>query len=209
LPQIKAAGRRLANAIIEGLFGGLSDGVQRIVDAARRIAEAAVGVIKSIFGIASPSKVTTEIGEQTTQGLANGLSNYENRVARSATEVGTTALRSLKASMTGAGNIITDEMDSSPKITPVLDLTQVTKDAQTMAKAISGQSIRANASIAYASTISDQRAEELNAAQTAAQTQTGSGDVNYTQIINSPSPLTTIDIYRNTKSQLALAKEGL
>lgn len=207
LPQIKEAGRRLANAIIDGLFGGLSASVQRVVDAARQIATGAINTIKAVFGIRSPSRVTAEIGRYVGQGLANGIGDYESKVARQSSQVGQTAIRSLKASVRGAGDIITDEFDTSPTITPVLDLSQVTKDTAVMAKSISGQTIRANASIAYASTISDERAEQLQAAS--AQQASGGGDVIFNQTINSPRPLTTIDIYRNTKSQLSAAKEGL
>lgn len=61
----------LITALVNGITGGVSSVVQAIVG----LASAAIGAAKSVFGIASPSKVFTEIGSFTAQGFAGGVAS--------------------------------------------------------------------------------------------------------------------------------------
>jgi phage-related protein len=59
--------------LIQGLWNGIKAMVQRVIDAVKGVVNDAIGAAKSLLGIASPSKVFTEIGRQLGAGLARGI----------------------------------------------------------------------------------------------------------------------------------------
>lgn len=95
-----------------------------------------------------------------------------------------------------------DVDEFQPIITPVLDLTRVQEDA----KAISTM-IPANASYLQAAAIA--RSPQPGIEQVGGTVPPGVGDVRFEQNIYAPEQLSTADIYRQTRNQIALAKEEL
>ncbi len=96
--------------------------------------------------------------------------------------------------------------DFNPTITPVLDLTQVQAGARGIGGIMGNSSVAADMSLRnadYISAVTSTRPDDSVA--TAKQT----GDVVFNQNIYAPKELSANDIYRNTKSQIALAKEEL
>ena len=71
--EINTAIADLADAIIKGLTDGIPGGVDAIVKAIGKIAGGAITDLKTLLGIASPSKVFPNLGEFTTQGYADGI----------------------------------------------------------------------------------------------------------------------------------------
>lgn len=59
--------------LIQGLWNGIKAMVQRVIDAVKGVVNDAIGAAKSLLGIASPSKVFKEIGQQLASGLAIGI----------------------------------------------------------------------------------------------------------------------------------------
>lgn len=96
----------------------------------------------------------------------------------------------------------------NPTITPVLDLSQVKSQANTIGDFFSIRKISPEVSLDQAKVLS---ALQAQAAQTAAEDASSAGpsQVIFEQTINAPTALSTGDIYRNTKSQIVLAKEKL
>lgn len=67
----------LGKNIISGIAKGITGGLKIIKDAAKRAAEAALNTVKSLLGIASPSKVfRDQIGKNMALGLAEGFEDY-------------------------------------------------------------------------------------------------------------------------------------
>lgn len=67
--QIKDIGKNL----IQGLIDGIKNMVGKVGDAVKGVADKITGGFKSLFGIASPSKLFEEYGEYLDQGLAIGI----------------------------------------------------------------------------------------------------------------------------------------
>jgi phage-related protein len=63
----------LGRAVVQGIINGLRAMGDALSGALQGIVDAAIGRIKALLGIASPSKVTTEFGKMTGQGLVNGI----------------------------------------------------------------------------------------------------------------------------------------
>lgn len=62
-----------ADAIINGLVGGIEAGIGRVRSAITNLAAAARGALTDALGIASPSRVFAELGRQIPRGLAVGV----------------------------------------------------------------------------------------------------------------------------------------
>jgi hypothetical protein len=112
------------------------------------------------------------------------------------------AVDSLSKSLTGFSDLITADVDIRPRITPVLDLSSVKKDAGQIGGMLSTQPISVDS--AYAKAVSAKAGYMSNRSSDAI-----SGDspqappVTYNQYNNSPKALSTADIYRQTKNQLS------
>ena len=92
------------------------------------------------------------------------------------------------------------EIDINPTITPVLDLSLIQQDAKKLEKLIpSTSTLQANIISGYNP---GGRAEVTN-------NTTPTPEINFNQTINAPKQLSTVDIYRQTRNQIAMAKEEL
>lgn len=206
-PQIAAEARGLAGDLINGMTGGIAGRIGDVVAKARQMASAAIGAIKGIFRSSSPSKATMELGNYFGDGLAMGIDQTERDVKKSSEEVGRVAITSLRATMRNVGDEISTDLDTSPRITPILDLTDIKKNADQVGKAFDSVRLQPTLSTARASTISAERAEALTLA--ADREERVAAPIQFTQYNTSPKELNPIEIYRNTRNQLALAKEAL
>lgn len=63
----------IAMSLIQGLANGITSGVGIVVDAIRNLGSSAMGALKGILGIASPSKVFEQFGGFTAEGFAEGV----------------------------------------------------------------------------------------------------------------------------------------
>jgi hypothetical protein len=106
--------------------------------------------------------------------------------------------------MSDISSSIADGIDSNPVIVPILDLSQVQRDARTLASIVSATPITARASFDQASIISLERNQ---AQQETAETAAPSGtQIKFEQNNYSPEALSEVEIYRQTKNQLSQLK---
>lgn len=66
-------GSSLASGLITGLVGGITGGAGQVVAALTNVGQGAINSVKSVLGIASPSKVMAEMGGYTAEGFAMGV----------------------------------------------------------------------------------------------------------------------------------------
>jgi len=107
--------------------------------------------------------------------------------------------KNLGRNMAALLNASMSEVDINPTITPVLDLTQVQADAKKLQKMLPANSTMQAGIIAG---YNQDRAEVTDHTAKPA-------EINFNQTINAPKQLSTVDIYRQTRNQIALAKEEL
>lgn len=111
--------------IVDGIKNGLMNGIDRVKEAAKSVASGALNAAKNFLGIHSPSREFFALGDYSNQGLANGMVKNKGLVVGAATKVAESALDSMKSAMSYVSNLITDDIDSSPTIKPVLDLSDI------------------------------------------------------------------------------------
>jgi tape measure domain-containing protein len=205
---LQAAGRNVGSAIIDGLTGGISGGIGSVIQAAKNVAQTALNAAKSLLGIASPSKEFHQIGKFVDQGFALGLDAYSGIVAKSSADVGQTAIDSMKKSIVGMNEIVAANMDVNPTITPVLDLTNVQRDATKLGSLLQTKPFTVGTTLTSATAASNGYSGNQQVATETSSDRSISSPITFVQNNNSPKALSTAEIYRQTKNQLSVAKGG-
>lgn len=206
------AGADIGLAIIEGTVKGIKGGASKIKDAAVDAAKEAWDGVKNFLGINSPSRLFRDsIGRQIPAGMAVGVDDEAPVLVESVKALGRTALDTLSATMSNLSNEVNLDPSMTPTITPVLDLSEMTREAAKMSGILAIPTITPTMSYRTAADISaiTQAADE-QAAQDAAEAQ-GAGDIyqHYEQHLHSPTPIDSVTVYRGSKSLFSLTKEGL
>jgi hypothetical protein len=140
------------------------------------------------------------------EGMAKGFTDSTNVVADAVDGAAKDALTAMKRSMSGISDSMAAEIDPNPVITPILDLSQVRSQAQELSALTNTVPITAAASYGHATSISAStpttQADETNVAKPAA-------SVTFEQNNYSPSALSEVEIYRQTKNQLSQLRSAL
>jgi tape measure domain-containing protein len=205
--ELGRAGIRLGKSLISGVIQAITGGISEVIDSVSNMAHSAINAVTGIFDSHSPSRVFIGIGENLVEGLVLGVDNNANSAVSSAENMGIAVVDSMKNTMTNISTELSKGIDTNPVIRPVIDLTEAKKGASSLNSLISDNPISARVSYGEAATISSDSTVAETA--TATPTQTPSTVVNFTQTNTSPKALSTVEIYRQTKNQLSLAKEAL
>ena len=139
--KLLQAGRDL----IQGFINGLTEKAGAVVAKATEIAGGAVNAVKNFLGINSPSRVFKEIGKYTAEGMAVGLDEYAYMAENSASAIAEGVLKNVKDPLSNVSKILNDEIDANPKITPVVDLTNVKNGARLLNGMLGEQDVIINA----------------------------------------------------------------
>lgn len=199
--------------IMDGLWNGLKDKWEDVKGWLNKLNPARwFNDINPYKGHAVKNLVST--GGAVMQGLWNGMKDGWSEVQNwletinPADSISEPSVKGINASFEEIISHLKDLDDLNPTITPVLDLTRVQASAKTIDDLMRISSIVPKVSLDRARTISTTTEMAREAAATTP-VQTGPTEIKFEQIINSPTALSTNDIYRNTKSQIAMAKEEL
>ena len=139
--KLLQAGRDL----IQGFIDGLAEKAGAVVSKATEIAGGAVNAVKNFLGINSPSRVFKEIGKFTAQGMAVGLDKYAYMAENSASNIAEGVLNNVKNPLSNVTKLLNGEIDANPKITPVVDLTNVKNGARLLNGMLGDQDVRIDA----------------------------------------------------------------
>ncbi len=138
--------------------------------------------------------------------MALGIAQ-DKSAANSAVSLAENVIFKLKESLSKVPSSLEGLDQFNPVITPVVDLTKVHEASKNISTLMAASALKAAVSFTTASQISSATApERVTEEPTSTVTPTG---VMFEQNIYAPKALSTNDIYRNTKSQIVLAKEEL
>ena len=204
--RIQRAGREVADAIIDGMTGGISNGITTVINSVKRMAEGALNAAKKALGIASPSKEFTKVGGFTAEGFANGITRLSKLSDQASRDMGESALEQLERTMRKASDQLPKALGTAPVIRPVLDLSEVRRDASLIDGLMANKSLSIEASANSASTIDTKYATDGSEAALRASNYAAGKQYVFNQYNTSPKALSAAEIYRNTKNQLSVAK---
>ncbi len=205
---IREAGKKLALSIVKAVANGILDFAFLPIDAMQIIGNAIIEKVKEVFKINSPSKVMYDIASGVGEGLAKGF-NENTQAVNSAERFANEVVDKLNQTFDQTADAMLGMREFNPTITPILDLANIEQGAKKLGSLMDTPKIDADVSYRQAASLAvATRQQQEDNAEPLAPVEIVK-EVNYTQINNSPEALSTKDIYRNTKSQIALAKKEL
>lgn len=207
----KSASTALYQAAVDsaaGLVKGLEAQQANIEKQMDKIADAMVKAIKKKLGIKSPSKAFSEIGGYSGDGLVEGLRAASSAVEKSAEEMGNRAISSLRNTLSGMSDLISGNIDVRPVISPVLDLSDVKKNAGQLSGILTAQPFRVDGIYSDAAGISNGFLRNQST-ENILDKQANLRPVTFNQYNNSPKALSSAEIYRQTNNQLSRAREAV
>lgn len=121
-----------------GVARGITDRTGIVESAARRIISRALSAMQAEADEHSPSKETEKIARFMDMGLVNGLEGYSHIVSRAAEGVAGEALDSTRNTLANLSTVLSEDMDTTPVIRPVMDMSNISAGARTINGIFSG-----------------------------------------------------------------------
>lgn len=201
--QFRQVGLEIGWAIIDGVTGGLAGKAWKIGSQLVQGAKNGISQLKNALGIHSPSRVMKEIGGYMGEGLAIGIRDEHTNIAEASTGLGKAAYDALDKALDGVNELIEEDPSFQPEIKPVLDLEELKKQAG----GIGGLMPAVGVTASIANSARPPAPIAVDASDT--KSQNGVTNITFNQTNNSPEALDAATIYRNTNTQLAMAKDKL
>ena len=205
-PLFRQKAKKLVEAIVEG-FGFDFKQIGKIKDAMLKPFTAAWDAIKNFFGWHSPARASKDLAGGLAEGLQVGLKENTRGSVRDMERYGSQVKTALEKSITKANLTIGGISEFNPVIAPVLDLSSVRSEAGKINGILGANTISAAVSYDQASVVS--ALSDQVAAMSAAATTSSPTEIRFEQNNYSPEALSVNDIYRQTRSQIELAKQEL
>ena len=202
-PRFRKVGGEIAWAIIDGVTGGIANKAWKIGSELVNGAKNGIQQLKNSLGIHSPSRVMMEIGGYMGDGLAIGIHNENDNIAEASTSMGKTAYDSLSKALDGVSDLLENDPAYKPEIKPVLDLSEIQKQANGLGSMMPAIGVTAQAAN------NARPAAPIAVDNSDKDSQNGVTNITFNQTNNSPEALDAATIYRQTKTQLAMVKDKL
>lgn len=202
--SLKSTGENAGEGLAKGLLGKKGNIKAAAIDVAGTVESAA----NERLQVRSPARTMIRTGKFAGEGLVIGLLSFVGKVSDASHTIGETTIKAVEDSIKTVWDILNGDLDLSPRIVPVVDMSNVQNSA-----AYINRALRLNRPLAV-STVSTANdiAESFSSGRGKSVSTNGSaksGDTyNYYQTINSPKPVSRFEIYRQTKSLISRKKGG-
>ena len=131
--------------LVRGLVNGVGDYEFLATAKATSIANAFIRAFEKAMGIESPSKVFYGEGEYTILGFVNALADNASKVYSSGSDMGGSAIDGIRDAIAKISTMAVDDMDISPTIRPVIDMSNVQAGASTINSMFGSGTLSVNA----------------------------------------------------------------
>lgn len=126
LSTIEAQFQNVGANIASGTKIGIENGRSGVINAAVKMATDAYEAAKAALDIHSPSRVFMSLGGFVSEGMAIGITKSADEAATASEDMATNLVDSSQGVLAQLSNLLSQDIDSNPTISPVLDLTNVT-----------------------------------------------------------------------------------
>jgi tape measure domain-containing protein len=205
--RVVDAGLNIASALIEGVVKGIRQLIGKAVEAALNVAKSMWDAVTGFFDIFSPSKKMVWMSHMLILGIDKGLHKYGHIAEESAVNMSENMIDSMGKTLSGLSAVLgKDLIDFNPTIAPVLDLSQVKKEATSLADILSAPSFDVAAAARSAQNANVGFEENRNNQESTNDANNTGDTYNYTQNNTSPKSLSEAEIYRQTKNLISRTK---
>nr|DAS68282.1 MAG TPA: tail tape measure [Caudoviricetes sp.] len=201
--RFNKVGREIAWAIVDGMTGGLASKAWSFGESMVSFAKKGYNKVKDFFGIHSPSRLMKELGGYVGEGFAIGVENTGERVAEAGENMSNAAYDAMAKAIGGVNELLEDDPSFKPEIKPILDLTEMQKQAKGINNFLPAIGVTAQAANAA------RPPAPIAVDNSDKNSQNGVTNITFNQTNNSPEALDAATIYRQTHTQLAMAKDKL
>ena len=202
--SLKSTGENAGEGLAKGLLGKKGSIKAAAIDVAGTVESAA----NERLQVRSPARTMIRTGKFAGEGLAIGLLSFVGKVSDAGHKVGDATIKAVEDSIKTVWDILNGDLDLSPRIVPVVDMSNVRNSAAYINRALKLNRPLAVSAVSTANDI----AESFSSGRGKSTSTNGSaksGDTyNYYQTINSPKPVNRFEIYRQTKSLISRKKGG-
>lgn len=182
--------------LVDGFAAGITDNTYKAEAEAQAMASAASTAARKELDERSPSKVGYQIGDFFGIAFVNAIGSHVKKAYRAGSSIAESAKNGLGNASSKIRNFVAMDMDVQPKITPVLDLSNVMEGTSHLNALFSRtQALAVNADMNHKYDFDNQNDLESK--------NPGSNVFNFTQNNYSPKALSRADIYRQTKNQFS------
>jgi phage-related protein len=200
--------------VVRGLWNGISAMGgwlwEKVTNFVKDMVMSPVDLVLSVF---SPSRWAMGRGKYIVEGLMIGIESMATPLSKASAGMGHNIIDSfavdpkeltnpIQAAIETAVDMLGDLDSLNPTITPILDLSDVQKDAKKINDLF-------DTSVASGYNKASALATQANQTSSGDTSKPTTSEVKFEQNIYAPSALSTNDIYRQTRSQIAIAKEEL
>lgn len=197
---------QLGKNVSSGLAKGISSGTSEIKSASKAAASTVTTTMAATLQVRSPSRLTQAIGNYVSIGLGNGIIEKANYITDASDYVSNELVSSMSYAAQAVNDIVNNDEDFSPVITPVLDMDELKRGAGDIPGLL-------NSDRSISLTSAKLRVAQLNAEKANTLGQNGSQNAptsNYSFVQNnySPKALNRSEIYRQTNNQFSRIKEA-
>jgi len=199
----KRAGKYLVNGFIEGI----EDNIDRAARAAAKMAKEALEAAEAELDINSPSREFARLGRYVDEGFAQGILKFASVAKGATSQLGEETIQGFTDIIKHISELATDDMDMTPVIRPVIDLTDVENSEKKLNSIFdTNRAFNATASINSASRISSRMNNNQPDSTQINNQPTQGASFSFVQNNYSPTALSRLDIYRQTKNQFSTLK---
>jgi hypothetical protein len=193
----------------QGFINGILSMVDEAAEAAAELAAEAMDAAMDELDENSPSKEMEKVGINFDLGFINGIKKLAGAAANMARDVGGKALSSMQDAISKVADVVNSDLDSSPTIRPVLDLTDIQNGVQSINQMFGiTRGLVVKGANANAIQVANQMRSSSNSKvkETPNQQSANGNRYEFNQYNTSPKALSRIEIYRQTKNQFAQLK---
>jgi hypothetical protein len=209
IPRLMDSTRKLGIAIVKGVLGGIVSGNAELLNTVKNLALSVLAKFKETLGIHSPSDAFFDTVPMIMQGLINGFKRFGSSATNAASSLADSVVGSFSSVGTKLSDLVGTNMDVNPTVRPVLDLTNVTTGISDMQTMVGNASLTPTVSLNKSAMVSSTLGRNELLAQQGSGTPTDTPvtkEISFVQNNYSPKELARIDIYRQTRNQLAQVK---
>lgn len=192
----------------EGLVEGLLKKKKRIREASADVAGTIVNAANERLQVNSPARTMIRTGKFAGEGLAIGLLSFVGKVSDAGHKVGDATIKAVEDSIKTVWDILNGDLDLSPRIVPVVDMSNVRNSAAYINRALQLNRPLAVSTVSAANDIADSFSSGRGKSSSSNGSAKSGDTYNYYQTINSPKPINRFEIYRQTKTLISRKKGG-
>lgn len=124
--------------LVDGFADGITSNTYKVEATSKAMAQAALDAAKKVLNINSPSKEFFKIGNFAGTGFVNALDDYGSKSYEAGYNMADSAKKGLGKAISKIRDVITGEIDSSPTIKPVMDLSNIQNGANQLYRMLDG-----------------------------------------------------------------------